>query len=155
MPPPHWQLPEGVTRGLWDYVHSDSIADDYDEYFAFNQLFDFDEQVVLRALSRNGCRGLVADLGCGTGRALVTLCRQGFEGLAIDLSQRMLEIVQEKAWEFAGEYCRWFDLIRLEMVEEVVDKKHPDDLQPLGTIQYYVPLPASETGANPNLKDNE
>jgi hypothetical protein len=61
------------------------------------------------------------------------------------------QIVQEKAWEFAGEYCRWFDLIRLELVEDMVAKKHPDDLQPLGPIQYYVPLPASETLANPNL----
>ncbi len=61
------------------------------------------------------------------------------------------QIVQEKAWEFAGEYCRWFDLIRLQKVEEVVAKKHPDDLQPLGPIEYYVPLPASETLANPNL----
>ncbi len=61
------------------------------------------------------------------------------------------QIVQEKAWEFAGEYSRWFDLVRLEMVEEVVAKKDPADLQPLGDIQYYVPLPASETLANPNL----
>ena len=61
------------------------------------------------------------------------------------------QIVQEKAWEFAGEYSRWFDLVRLQMVEEIVDKKHPDDLQPLGPIQYYVPLPASETLANPRL----
>ena len=61
------------------------------------------------------------------------------------------QIVQEKAWEFAGEYCRWFDLVRLQMVDETVAKKHPDDLQPLGPIQYYLPLPASETLANPNL----
>jgi hypothetical protein len=63
------------------------------------------------------------------------------------------EIVQEKAWEFAGEYCRWFDLTRLEMVEDVVAVKDPDDLQPLGPITYYLPLPASETLANPNLGD--
>ena len=61
------------------------------------------------------------------------------------------DVVQEKAWEFAGEYCRWFDLVRLEMVEEVTATKHPDDLQPLGSIQYYVPLPATETTANPGL----
>lgn len=61
------------------------------------------------------------------------------------------EIVQEKAWEFAGEYSRWFDLVRLQKVEEVVAKKDPDDLQPLGSIQYFMPLPASETLANPNL----
>lgn len=61
------------------------------------------------------------------------------------------QIVQEKAWEFAGEYCRWFDLIRLQMVEEVTAKKDPNDLQPLGAITYYLPLPATETLANPNL----
>ena len=98
MSTPHWRLPQGVTRGLWDYAHSDSIAEDYDDYFACNRLFDFDQQVVMRALVRGGRRGMVADLGCGTGRALVPLCRQGFQGLAIDLSQRMLEIVQEKAF---------------------------------------------------------
>ena len=61
------------------------------------------------------------------------------------------QIVQEKGWEFAGEYCRWFDLLRLQMVEEVTAKKDPDDLQPSGAIKYYLPLPASETIANPNL----
>jgi hypothetical protein len=66
-------------------------------------------------------------------------------------SATQAEIVQEKAWEFAGEFCRWFDLVRLQKVEEVVAKKNPNDLQPLGPIQYYMPLPASETLANPNL----
>jgi starch-binding outer membrane protein, SusD/RagB family len=62
------------------------------------------------------------------------------------------QIVQEKAWEFAGEYCRWFDLVRLQKVEEVVASKDPDDLQPLGPITYFLPIPASETLANPNLE---
>ncbi len=65
------------------------------------------------------------------------------------------QIVQEKAWEFAGEYCRWFDLVRLQKVEEVVAKKDPDDLQPLGPITYYAPLPVSETLANENLKSGD
>ncbi len=71
---------------------------------------------------------------------------------SVDLTSVTQErVVQEKAWEFAGEYSRWFDLVRLQMAEEVVAKKHPDDLQPLGPIQYHAPLPASETLANPNL----
>jgi len=81
-------------------------------------------------------------------------------GLPMDASSAMDynsltqdQIVQEKAWEFAGEYCRWFDLVRLQMVEEVIAQKHPDDLQPLGDIQNYLPLPASETLANPNLNN--
>lgn len=61
------------------------------------------------------------------------------------------QIIQEKAWEFAGEYCRWFDLVRLQKLPEVIAKKHPDDLQPLGELTYLLPLPASETLANPNL----
>lgn len=98
MPPssrrPDWQLPPGVSRGTWDYVHSNSVADDYDEYFALNSLFDFDQHVLETRLDPPG---LVADLGCGTGRALVPLVRSGHRGLAIDLSDHMLRIVQEKA----------------------------------------------------------
>jgi SAM-dependent methyltransferase len=91
---PTWQLPPGVSRGLWDYVHSPTIADDYDDYFAFNSLFETDMAVLHRQFPRPG---LVADLGCGTGRALVPLVRAGHRGLAVDLSDHMLRIVQAKA----------------------------------------------------------
>jgi len=96
---PHWRLPPGVTRGLWDYTHSLPIADDYDDYFAHNRLFRFDEQVILRHLAarRLGEGSVVADLGCGTGRAIVPLARRGFRGLAIDLSEPMLAVVRRKA----------------------------------------------------------
>jgi hypothetical protein len=73
---------------------------------------------------------------------------------SVDLTSATQDrIVQEKAWEFAGEYCRWFDLVRLQKVEEVVAKKDTADLQPKGPIKYYFPLPASETLANPSLED--
>ena len=65
-------------------------------------------------------------------------------------------VVQERAWEFAGERTRWFDLVRLEMVEAANANKHPDDLLPLNAItrdDYTFPLPLSETLANPNLGD--
>lgn len=98
LPRPQWQLPPGVTRGLWDYAHSDAVAYDYDDYFAHNQLFDFDEQIVLDELKSRQIEpgATIADFGCGTGRALVTLARQGYRGLAIDLSEKMLEVVREK-----------------------------------------------------------
>ena len=91
---PHWQLPPGVSRGSWEYMHSPDIAYDYDEFFAYNRLFELDEQELARYLPQSG---LVADLGCGTGRALLPLVRRGMRGLAIDLSAEMLSIVQEKA----------------------------------------------------------
>jgi ubiquinone/menaquinone biosynthesis C-methylase UbiE len=70
------------------------IADEYDDYFAANRLFEFDEQVLARYFHRPG---VVVDLGTGTGRALVTLARRGFQGVAVDLSPHMLRIVAEKA----------------------------------------------------------
>ncbi|UOE51039.1 RagB/SusD family nutrient uptake outer membrane protein [Mucilaginibacter sp. SMC90] len=63
-------------------------------------------------------------------------------------------VVQERAWEFAAERTRWFDLVRLEMVESANANKDPNDLQPIGTItkaKYVFPLPYSETSVNPNL----
>ncbi len=97
---PEWQLPPGVTRGMWDYARSHPIADDYDDYFAYNRLFDFDEQILEQWLRPDATASkVVADLGCGTGRALIPLVRRGFHGVAVDLSERMLEIVREKADE--------------------------------------------------------
>lgn len=91
---PQWQLPRGVPRGVWEYSHSESIATDYDDYFACNQLFELDEQIIARHFTKPG---LVADFGCGTGRALIPLARRGFRTLGIDLSEPMLRVVQEKA----------------------------------------------------------
>ncbi len=91
---PEWLLPAGVTRGLWDYVQAEHIAWDYDEYHAFNSLFDFDQSVLAEHFQPPG---LVVDLGCGSGRALVPLVRSGLTGLAVDLSAEMLAVVGEKA----------------------------------------------------------
>jgi len=89
-----WQLPPGVSRGTWDYAEAEHIAREYDEYFADCQLFEHDEGVARRYFQKPG---VVADFGCGTGRALLPLMRQGHSGLAIDLSAEMLSVVKEKA----------------------------------------------------------
>lgn len=63
-------------------------------------------------------------------------------------------VVDERAWEFAAEKTRWFDLVRLEMVEAANANKHAWDLKPIGDItkeKYVFPLPLSEVLANPNL----
>ncbi len=91
---PWWQLPRGITRGLWDYAHAPHIARDYDRYFANYKLFEFDAQVIARHFVRPGT---VVDLGCGTGRALLPLAERGFQAVAFDLSQEMLDVVGEKA----------------------------------------------------------
>jgi SAM-dependent methyltransferase len=91
---PLWRLPRGVTRSLWEYAQAAHIAEDYDEYFLHNSLFDFDAAVLARHFTRPG---LLVDLGSGTGRLLVPFARRGFRGLAVDLSPAMLEVVGRKA----------------------------------------------------------
>jgi starch-binding outer membrane protein, SusD/RagB family len=63
-------------------------------------------------------------------------------------------IVDERKWEFAGEWSRWFDLVRLEMVEEVNADKDALDLKPKVTItkaKYWFPIPQTDAQLNPNL----
>lgn len=113
---PDWRLPEGVSRGTWDYVNSPSVANDYDEYFALNTLFEHDERVLARHFQP---AGLVADLGCGTGRALVPLVRAGHRGLAVDLSLHMLRIVREKAQlEGLSIDCLQANLVELDAIAD-------------------------------------
>lgn len=91
---PDWRLPRGVSRGLWDYIKADHIASGYDASLAEDNLCRFDMEVVERVCDRVG---LVADLGCGTGRAILELARRGHRGLAVDLSLPMLRIVARQA----------------------------------------------------------
>lgn len=62
--------------------------------------------------------------------------------------------VDERAWEFAGECLRWFDLLRLEMVDESFQNKNYEyDQTNLHTgDRYTFPIPSYETLINPNLK---
>lgn len=62
--------------------------------------------------------------------------------------------VQERAWELCGERVRWFDLVRLEILKDVVAKKNPADNQPLHEIteaDYLFPIPQHDELLNPNL----
>jgi ubiquinone/menaquinone biosynthesis C-methylase UbiE len=93
---PHWRLPRGVARGVWQYTQAEHVAESYDDYFAHNRLFEFDQQVLARHFTKPG---LVVDLGCGTGRTLIPLARRGFRTLGVDLSRHMLRIVGRKANE--------------------------------------------------------
>ncbi len=74
----------------------------------------------------------------------------------------------ERKWEFAGEYIRWFDLVRLEKVEEALSDRVPrvsrnsdNELVEetnkitgsLGIDNYFSPIPASVVSENPNLSN--
>ncbi|MBA60810.1 MAG: SAM-dependent methyltransferase [Planctomycetaceae bacterium] len=117
---PLWQLPKGVSQGLWDYSQSAFIAEDYDEYFSHTSLFDLDQEIVLETLERVGQAGdLIADLGCGTGRALEPVVQAGYQGLAIDLSWPMLRVVQQKAdKQNLNIQCLRANLVELEILAD-------------------------------------
>lgn len=99
----------------------------------------------------------------------------------VDLSDQQGAIEElaftEKKWELAGEFLRWYDLIRLERVEEALGgtarnprvsigtQFNPDGsttprplteptvsiMGPLGTDHYFLPIPPSEVTQLPNL----
>ncbi len=91
---PRWQLAPGVSPGTWDYLCDRDIADKYDAYFLDHPLFAYDERL-LRELFQPP--GVVADLGCGTGRLAISLAARGYQSLAVDLSGEMLRVVEHKA----------------------------------------------------------
>lgn len=131
MPLPDWKLPPGVPRGAWDYTQSRLIADDYDDYHADNPLFEFEEQVLREEFSEPpAAGGAIADLGCGSGRALIPLCRRGWRGVAVDLSPAMLAVVREKAD---------LDNLGIDCVEANLVELTPD-LVPDGSVDHAICL---------------
>ncbi len=107
---PDWQLPVGVSRGLWDYLHDPDLADAYDARLAGSALFQADMAFATRHFDRPG---RLVDLGCGTGRLLVEFAGRGFWGLGVDLSDEMLRVAARKARE-AGVHVR---LVKANLVE--------------------------------------
>ncbi len=86
-PPPDWQLPPGVNRGLWDYLHDAGLARSYDAGLAGSSLFARRSRFVERHCPHPG---RLIDLGCGTGRLLLAFARRGYWVLGVDLSAEML-----------------------------------------------------------------
>ena len=67
-------------------------------------------------------------------------------------------VVQERAWELAGEFeGRWFDLVRLEKVEDLPDLRHPDEggfpEEAVTKENYFFSIPQEEQYLNPNLSE--
>ncbi len=92
--PPDWQLPPGVDRDLWQYVHDPARARDYDAGLAGSALFAADQRFAERHFPRPG---RLIDLGCGTGRLLLAFAARGYPVVGVDLSEEMLRVCAEKA----------------------------------------------------------
>ncbi len=93
-PPADWQLPPGVNRGLWDYLHDPGIARGYDASLAGTPLFALDRTFIEQHCPRPG---RLLDLGCGTGRLLLSMAQHGWRTLGVDLSPEMLRVAADKA----------------------------------------------------------
>jgi SAM-dependent methyltransferase len=92
--PADWQLPPGVSRGLWDYLHDGALARSYDASLADCALLTVDRIFAERHFDRPG---RLIDLGCGTGRLLLPFAARGYWVLGVDLSEVMLKVAGAKA----------------------------------------------------------
>ncbi len=90
--------PSGIDKGTWDYIREPAIAAGYDAGLAGDPLTALDHALVSGWLANwpGPCPPVVADFGCGTGRSVLPLLPTGCHVLAIDLSQPMLQQLQQK-----------------------------------------------------------
>jgi SAM-dependent methyltransferase len=100
---PDWQLPPGVDRGLWDYLHSGEMVAGYDAQMAACPLARRDVAFCERAFP---APGRLLDLGCGTGRLCARFARKGYECVGADLSPEMLAKARANA-DAAGVSVEW------------------------------------------------
>ena len=96
--PPSWCRPPGVAPGTWDYIHQGSIADHYDDFVADVAMAGVEQQILNDFLPPPEKAGIqtVIDLGCGTGRTAIPLAKDGYDVIAVDLSQSMLGQLNQK-----------------------------------------------------------
>ena len=97
------------------------------------------------------------------GYSAVNLVRQraGLPNLTAGLSQIAFRdsIVQERAWEFAGESgMRWFDIVRLQLLPQINAVRNPLE-NPINTTfpiatRYLAPIPISDMTNDPNWVQN-
>jgi SAM-dependent methyltransferase len=82
-----------VDRPLWDYVTSETLAQEYDHSLMNSSLFSLDLAFVHHWLPATP--GTLLDLGCGTGRLLAAL-PPSWRGVGVDLSLPMLQQTRAK-----------------------------------------------------------
>jgi SAM-dependent methyltransferase len=100
---PDWQLPPGVDRGLWDYLHSDEMVRGYDEQMAASPLAAADITFCERAFP---VPGRLLDLGCGTGRLCLHFARKGYDCVGVDLSEEMLARARANADDLPVQFLK-------------------------------------------------
>lgn len=65
-------------------------------------------------------------------------------------------VIAERGWEFAGEWSRWFDLIRTETLEKALQNRDTSsEIALIGNAgdrkNWWMPIPGNDKDKNPNL----
>ena len=82
----------------WLESEFDSIAADYDTHIYGNLVNSLLRERSLSLMRKTfGERSRLLEIGCGTGTETLGLLREGHEIVAVDISQRMLDTLKEKA----------------------------------------------------------
>lgn len=116
-------------------------------YFRYAELLLIYAEAQIRATGNNSEPSAIAALNKVQQRA----------GVPLSTSATWEDVVWEKAWELAGEWSRWYDIVRTETLDEVNALRSPvdNDKTPLGSIlteaNPFSPIPANDVQANPNL----
>jgi hypothetical protein len=117
--------------------------------FRYSELLLIYAEAQIRATGNNSDASALSALNAVRNRA----------GLADVSSATWEDVVWEKAWELAGEWSRWYDIVRTETLDEVNAMRDPIDnnLTPLGSTlteaDPWSPYPANDASANPNLQN--
>ncbi len=83
--------------------------------------------------------------------------RAGLSDLQAGLSKEAFidAVIAERGWEFAGEWSRWFDLIRTETLTKALQKRDPSEIKLIGNPSdqknWWMPIPGNDKDKNPNL----
>jgi SAM-dependent methyltransferase len=82
----------------WLSAEFDNVADDYDRHITGNRMNRLlrDRSIALLRERFRGSHQLL-EIGCGSGMETLPLAREGHEILCVDISERMLEVVRQKA----------------------------------------------------------
>lgn len=118
-------------------------------YLRYSELLLIYAEAQIRATGNNADASALSALNEVRNRA----------GLTSVTSATWEDVVWEKAWELAGEWSRWYDIVRTETLDEVNAMRDPYDnnltpLSPTPTITEefpWCPIPANDVAANPNL----
>lgn len=88
--------------------------------------------------------------------------RAGLPNVTAGLSQTAFRdtVVQERAWEFAGENgVRWFDIVRLQMLPQIIAARSASEPNTINTgvplsTRYIAPIPLQDMNNDPKWQQN-